>query len=731
MSELYPEPETNTQNDEQETFVFQAEISQLMSLIINTFYSNKSVFLRELVSNSSDALDKIRYQGLTDNTALEADSNLEISLIPNKENNTLTIIDTGIGMTKADLVNNLGTIAKSGTKAFMEALSSGADISMIGQFGVGFYSAFLVADTVRVSSKSNDDEQYTWESSAGGSFTITREVEPEFPLKRGTAITLVLKEDQLEFLEESTIKEIIKTHSEFINYPINLQVVREREVEKEPEEEADEEAEEGKVEEVDEENQEKKVEKVTESYNEVELLNKNKPIWTRSPDEITPEEYSSFYKGITSDWEEHLGVKHFHAEGQVEFKSILFLPKRAPMDLFQKSKGSTIKLYVRRVFITDKCEDLVPEWLNFMRGLVDSEDLPLNISREMLQQNRVMKVIRKNIIKKSIELFSEMMEDDEKRDTFYETYSKNIKLGIYEENGYRERLSGLLRYKTNNSDTGITLDTYIENMGENQNDIYYITGESHDSIANSSFVEGMTARGFEVLLMSEPIDEYVMQQLKQYDGKNFVSITQEGFQLPEDEAEKERFEALRQEYEGTCIKIKEILGDRVEKVVISNRLNKTPCCVTTGQFGWSANMERIMKAQALRDNTQMSYMMGKKNFEINPNHSIIRELREKIGDDDNRQMCGNLLSLLLETSLINAGFTLDDPSVFSQRMYNMVCLGLGLEQDVEEEPVAEPTAEPAPDTTETPTIDAPQNVEETTTDGNLETTVDDEMEQVD
>tara|TARA_B100001093_G_C26616054_1_gene922376 strand:- start:176 stop:982 length:807 start_codon:yes stop_codon:yes gene_type:complete len=268
-------------------------------------------------------------------------------------------------------------------------------------------------------------------------------------------------------------------------------------------------------------------------------------------------------------------------------------------------------------------------------------------------------------------------------------------------------------------------------MGENQNDIYYITGESHDSIANSSFVEGMTARGFEVLLMSEPIDEYVMQQLKQYDGKNFVSITQEGFQLPEDEAEKERFEALRQEYEGTCIKIKEILGDRVEKVVISNRLNKTPCCVTTGQFGWSANMERIMKAQALRDNTQMSYMMGKKNFEINPNHSIIRELREKIGDDDNRQMCGNLLSLLLETSLINAGFTLDDPSVFSQRMYNMVCLGLGLEQDVEEEPVAEPTAEPAPDTTETPTIDAPQNVEETTTDGNLETTVDDEMEQVD
>ena len=711
------ESNNNLNQENTETFAFQAEISQLMSLIINTFYSNKSVFLRELVSNSSDALDKIRYQGLTDKSQLETEQELRIHLIPNKENNTLQIVDTGIGMTKVDLVNNLGTIAKSGTKGFMEALSSGADISMIGQFGVGFYAAFLVADTVSVTSKHNDDEQYTWTSSAGGSFTITRDTEPY--LTRGTCITLQLKEDQLEYLEEQRIKEIIKTHSEFINYPISLQVQKEREVEVEKSEEdipnegdetnstdnnqQDTEETEGQVEEVaegtsDEKETEGQVEEVADSevtnteenekdtiketYHEMEHLNVNKPIWTRNPDDVTHEEYASFYKGITGDWEDHLAVKHFKVEGQMEFRSILYLPKRSQQDMFNKEKKKNIKLYVRRVFITDKCEELIPEWLSFVRGIVDSEDLPLNISREMLQQSRVLKVIRKNLVKKCIDLFLETMSNEELGKTFYENYSKNIKLGIHEDTANRPKLLKLLRYQSSQSGEELTsLDDYITRMKDNQNDIYYITGESRQIVENSSFVEGFVKRGYEVLYMTEPIDEYSVQQISEYEGKKLVSVTKEGLELPEDEEEKKLFEETKKSYESTVSVMKEILGDKVEKIIISNRLTDSPCCVVSGQFGWSANMERIMKAQALGDNTMSAYMMSKKNLEINPSHPIINDLKEKLGNEETKNIAGNLLQLLFETSCINSGYSLSDPSVFTDRIYNMVKLGLGLDDN--------------------------------------------------
>ena len=693
-----------------ETYAFQAEINQLLSLIINTFYSNKEIFLRELISNASDALDKIRFKSLQDKDLIKDEPNFHINIICDKENNVLSIIDTGIGMTKDELIKNLGTIAQSGTKNFMEALSAGADISMIGQFGVGFYSSYLVANKVVVTSKNTDDEQFIWNSEAGGTFTIEKD-NSENKLKRGTRIDLYIKEDQKEFLEINKIKELIKKHNSYINYPISILVEKtveeevsddedisdDKKLEEIKEEDTDEKKDTDEKEDTDEkdkpedkdepviedvteeETKEKKKKKIKKVEKDWEVCNSQKPIWTRKTDEITKDEYTTFYKGLTNDWEEQLAYKHFSVEGQVEFKSLLFIPKRLPNDIFTKNKKqNNIKLFVRRVYITDDSNDLCPEWLSFVKGIVDSEDLPLNISREILQQNKILKVIKKNIVKKVIELLTELSLDKEKYSQFYEQYSKNIKLGIHEDNNNKVKLSKLLRFKSSKSNNEvISFDDYISNMNDEQKEIYYIIGESQEYVNNAPFLEKLKKKDIEVIYMTDPIDEYMMQQLTDFEGKKFVNICKSKLNIDDTEVDTKK-------YEEFCKKIKEILKDNVENVVISNRLVESPCCLVSSDFGWSANMERIMKAQALNVNNMNSYMKSRKIFELNIEHSIIKNLYKQYEDNNIDTKFNRLINIIYDTCALASGFSIDDPKLYSNVMYDLIQTNLSFETDTKE-----------------------------------------------
>merc|ERR1711937_983621 len=473
------------------------------------------------------------------------------------------------------------------------------------------------------------------------------------------------------FLEERRLKDLVKKHSEFIGFPIELYVEKSKEKE---------------VTDSEEEEEKKKTKKVKEVSHEWEQLNKNKPLWMRKSEDVTNEEYASFYKSLSNDWEDHLSVKHFSVEGQLEFRALLFVPRRAPFDLFEsKKKRNNIKLYVRRVFIMDDCDELMPEWLNFVKGVVDSEDLPLNISRETLQQNKILRVIKKNLVKKCLEMFAEIAEKKDDYKKFYEQFGKCLKLGIHEDSTNRTKIAELLRYQTSKSgDELISLKEYVDRMKGGQNDIYYITGESIAQVSSSPFLENLRKKGLEVLYMVDPVDEYAVQQLKEFDGKKLKPTTKEGLDIA-DEDDKKKLEELKAEFEPLTKLMKEVLGDKVEKVVVSDRMADSPCVLTTSEYGWSANMERIMKAQALRDSSMSSYMQSKKTMEVNPSHPIIEALKDKFAADAGDSAAKDLVWLLYETSLLTSGFTLDNPGSFSSRIHRLIKLGLSIDEDSEEE----------------------------------------------
>ncbi|KAJ9165958.1 hypothetical protein P3X46_020768 [Hevea brasiliensis] len=727
-------------------YEFQAEVSRLMDIIINSLYSNKDIFLRELISNASDALDKIRFLALTDKEVLGEGDNtkLDIQIKLDKQNKILSIRDRGIGMTKEDLIKNLGTIAKSGTSAFVEKMQTSGDLNLIGQFGVGFYSVYLVADYVEVISKHNDDKQHVWESKADGAFAISEDTWNE-PLGRGTEIRLHLRDEAGEYLEESKLKELVKKYSEFINFPIYLWASKEVDVEvpadedessdeEEKSESSSEEEEESEKGEDEDTEDKPKTKKVKETTYEWELLNDVKAIWLRNPKEVTDEEYTKFYHSLAKDFgdEKPLAWSHFTAEGDVEFKAVLFVPPKAPHDLYESyynANKSNLKLYVRRVFISDEFDELLPKYLNFLKGLVDSDTLPLNVSREMLQQHSSLKTIKKKLIRKALDMIRRIADedpdeakdkdnkdvenssDDEKKGQyakFWNEFGKSIKLGIIEDAANRNRLAKLLRFESTKSDGKLTsLDQYISRMKPGQKDIFYITGPNKEQLEKSPFLERLKKKGYEVIFFMDPVDEYLMQYLMDYEDKKFQNVSKEGLKLGKDSKDKElkeSFKELTKWWKGA------LASENVDDVKISNRLDNTPCVVVTSKYGWSANMERIMQSQTLTDASKQAYMRGKRVLEINPRHPIIKELRERVVKDPEDENVKQTAHLIYQTALMESGFMLQDPKDFASRIYSSVKSSLNISPDanVEEEDDADETESETEtkETTDTPIDDA-------------------------
>lgn len=667
-----------------EQFEYQAEVSRLLDLIVHSLYSHKEVFLRELVSNASDALDKLRFLSVTDSSVLSDGGELEIRIKPDPEAGTITITDTGIGMTKDELKDCLGTIAQSGTSKFLKALKEnkdlGADNGLIGQFGVGFYSAFLVAEKVVVSTKSpKADKQYVWEAMAdSSSYVIKEETDPEKMLTRGTQITLFLRDDdKYEFADPGRIQGLVKNYSQFVSFPIYTWQEKSRTVEVEEEEE--EEPKEG--EEATEGEKKKKKKTITEKYWDWELANETKPIWMRNPKEVEKTEYNEFYKKAFNEFLDPLAYTHFTTEGEVEFRSVLYIPGMAPLsnEEIMNPKTKNIRLYVKRVFISDDFDgELFPRYLSFVKGVVDSNDLPLNVSREILQESRIVRIMRKRLVRKTFDMIQEIAEKEDKEDykKFWESFGKFVKLGCIEDTGNHKRLSPLLRFYSSKNETDlISLDQYVENMPENQKAIYYIATDSLQSAKTAPFLEKLVQKDIEVLYLIEPIDEVAIQNLQTYKEKKFVDISKEDLELGDEDEDKEN--ESKQEYTLLCDWIKQQLGDKVAKVQISKRLSSSPCVLVSGKFGWSANMERLMKAQTLGDTSSLEFMRGRRIFEINPDHPIVKDLSAACKNEPESTEAKRAVELLYETALISSGYTPDSPAELGGKIYEMMTIALG------------------------------------------------------
>ena len=751
----------------EEKFNFNVEVTRMMDIIINSLYTNKEVFIRELISNASDACDKARFLAVQNPDYLGDNKELKIIVETDRATKTFSITDTGVGMTKNDLVKNLGTIAKSGTTSFIEAISKGNALNLIGQFGVGFYSTYLVSNKVVVTSKHADDNQHVWVSTAGSSFTVSRDPRGN-TLGRGTKITLYLKEDSVEFCETDTVKKNIKKYSEFIDYPIYMKInktyTEEEETDeyenetdtsavndtkKEDEEKKDNKTDDLEIKDEDEEKKKetrkKKTKTVTKWKWDYELINENKPIWLRDKKEITKEEYVKFYKALSKDSEEPLAYDHGKLEGEVNFRYILFIPGKRPYDLYDNyyGKSSSLKLYVRRVLVSEQFEDLMPRYLNFIKGVVDSDDLPLNVSRESLQQIKMIKVMSNKLVKASIQLMIKLAvekeedededdddeddEDDEENETeakneteeakaenetkseddeeddekeekeekkkdtkfnkFFENYGKNIKLGVIEDIQNRNKLAKLLRfYSTHNIDELTSFDEYVKRMKPKQEQIYFLAGEDKAAAAKSPLIQKILEKGGEVLILDDPIDEFCLQNLGEYEKKKLKNVAKGEFKLWEEDEElqKKKEKKIEKDFKPLIEWWKKLLGPKVENIIVSQRLTDSPCIMVGTEHGYSASMERIQKAQAFaqQDKITAQFLYARKTLEINPNHPAIKALKDLVGTSDKvSEDVEDTAMLLFENAMLETGYSLPDPHAFGLRMEKVLKFNLGLSRD--------------------------------------------------